>query len=218
MTRRYLFGIILVTLVGCSPEAVTSMGTIGPGAVSPEAAVRELQSALAEGDFESASSLAVPGQAALASLAEGAPFVQVADALEDADAQVASNFWSGFAQGAGDVFAEIVSVELLGTHNESGIEFYLVAVNSPGSERRLVTRDVDGHRIDLFASFGVSVAQRMLSPVELLLNSANQDATRVLIELQSVVPSLLVAANEDGLPPESVQSILQLVELITRIR
>ena len=216
--RRYLLGIILVMLAGCSPDATLSPGTIGPGAANPEAAVRQLQEALAGGNFESASSLAVPGQAALASLAEGATFVQVADALENADARVASNFWSGFAQGAGDVLAESVNVKLLGTQSESGIEFYLVAVNSPGSERRMVTRDVDGHRIDLFASFGVSVAQRMLSPVELLLNSANQDATRILLELQSVVPSLLVAASEEGLPPESVQSILQLVELITRIR
>ena len=180
--------------------------------------MRQLQSALEGGNFESASSLAVPGQAALASLAEGATFVQVADALENADARVASNFWSGFAQGAGDVLVESVSVKLLGTQSESGIEFYLVAVSNPGSERRMVTRDVDGHRIDLFASFGVSVAQRMLSPVELLLNSASEDATRILLELQSVVPSLLVAANDASLPPESVQSILQLVELITRIR
>ena len=214
---KYLLGIMVVVLAGCSPDATRSPGTIGSGAASPEAAVRQLQSALAGGDFELASSLAVPGQAALASLAEGATFIQVADALENADARVASNFWSGFAQGAGDVLAESVNVELLGTQRESGIKFYLVAVNSPGSERRMVTRDVDGHRIDLFASFGVSVAQRMLSPVELLLNSANQDATQILLELQSVVPSLLVAANEEGLSPESVQNILQLIELITRV-
>ena len=218
MMRRYLLGIVLVGLVGCSPELAPSSGTFGPGAASPEEAVSQLQAALAEGDFQSASSLAVPGQAALASLAEGAAFIQVADALENADAKVASNFWSGFAQGAGEVLAESANIEFLGTESESGIEFSLVAVNSPGAERRMVTRDVEGHRIDLFASFAVSVAQRMLSPVELLLNSSGEDATVILLELQNVVPSLLVAANEEGLPPESVQSILQLVEMITRIR
>ncbi len=216
--RRYLLGALLAFLTGCSPAVTTSSVTIGPGAASAEEAVLELQSALVKGDFETASSLAVPNQAALAALAEGATFSQVADALDRGDADVASNFWSGFAQGAGEVFAETITAESLGTQSESGIEFHLVAVTSgSGSERRMVTRDVDGHRIDLFASFGVSLAGRMISPVASLLSSANEDATRVLRELETMVPSLTVAAAEEGLPPESVQGILQLIELITRV-
>jgi hypothetical protein len=218
MMRNGLHLLVVLALLGCSPSGNPSPLTIGPGADGPVEAVRELQVALAAGDFDGASSVAVPGQAALAALAEGATFSQVANALDQGDADVASNFWSGFAQGVGEVFAVGDSIESAGIQTESGIDFHLVSITgSSGSERRLVTRDLDGYRIDLFASFAVSLAERLISPVESLLSSANDDANRVLVELQTVVPSLAVAATEEGLPPDSVQEILQLIELITRV-
>jgi hypothetical protein len=80
-----------------------------------------------------------------------------------------------------------------------------------------MTRDVDGQRIDLFASFGAGLAQRMLSPVEILLGTSSADSAVILSALQDVVPSLLVSATDPSLSPEAVQGVLQLVELITRV-
>jgi hypothetical protein len=207
-----------MTLAACSSSAggVTTV-TIGQGASDPVTAVEELRSLLAAGDFGAASSLAVPGQAILASLAEGATPSTVAASLETGDGAVTANFWNGFAQGAGGAFTEEASLEDLGTTSEDGIEFFVVGVTPEGGARRvMVTRDVDGQRVDLFATFGAGLAEGMIPSVELLLASSNEDSGAILAALQDVVPSLLVAAKDETLSPEASQRILQLVEMITR--
>ena len=192
--------------------------TIGEGASDPVAAIEDLRSLLAQGDFGAAGSLAVPGQAVLASLGEGATPSAVAASLEKGDGEVAANFWTGFAQGVGETFTGEVTVEDLGTTSQEGVEFFVVGVTPEGGDQRqMVTRDVDGQRVDLFATFGAGLAERMMGPVELLLGSSNEDSQMILSALQDVVPSLLVAANDESLSPDSVQRILQLVELITRV-
>ena len=192
--------------------------TIGEGAADPVGAIEELRSLLAQGDFATAGSLAVPGQAVLASLAEGATPSAVAASLEEGDGEVAANFWNGFAQGVGETFVGEVAVEDLGTTSEEGVQFFVVGVTPEGGAQRLmVTRDVDGQRVDLFATFGAGLAEGMMGPVELLLGSSNEDSRLILSALQDVVPSLLVAANDESLSPDATQKILQLVELITRV-
>lgn len=199
---------------GAEPPTITT----GPGAESPEDAVRELRGHLAAGDFASASALALPDQAALASLAEGATFSDVADAVETGDARVAANFWSGFAQGAGEVFSRGAAIGTSETMTESGVEFQMVGVTpTGGTERIVVTQDVEGFRVDLFASFSAGIAGRLITPVEMLLSSSTEDAGVILESLSGVVPSLLVAASDPTLTPEAVQEILQLIELITRV-
>jgi hypothetical protein len=207
-----------MTLAACSSSAggVTTV-TIGQGASDPVTAVEELRSLLAAGDFAAASSLAIPEQAILASLAEGAAPSTVAASLETGDGEVTANFWNGFAQGVGGAFTEEASLEDLGTTSEAGIEFFVVGVTPEGGARRMmVTRDVDGQRIDLFATFGAGLAEGMIPSVELLLASSNEDSGAILAALQEVVPSLLVAAKDETLSPEASQRVLQLVEMITR--
>lgn len=207
-----------LVLVACSGNGATTTVTIGEGAVDPVGAIEELRSLLAQGDFATAGSLAVPGQAVLASLAEGATPSAVAASLEEGDGEVAANFWNGFAQGVGETFVGEVTVEDLGTTSEEGVQFFVVGVTPEGGARRLmVTRDVDGQRVDLFATFGAGLAEGMMGPVELLLGSSNEDSRLILSALQDVVPSLLVAANDESLSPDATQKILQLVELITRV-
>ncbi|MGH8948356.1 MAG: hypothetical protein ACRDXF_05800 [Acidimicrobiia bacterium] len=215
--RRSL-AVVLLALAACSGEGGTTTVTIGEGASDPVAAVEDLHRLLAQGDFGAAGSLAVPGQAVLASLGEGATPSEVAATLEDGDGEVAANFWNGFAQGVGETFAGEVAVEDLGTTSEEGVEFFVVGVTPEGGDQRLmVTREVGGQRVDLFATFGAGLAEGMMGPVELLLGSSNEDSQMILSALQDVVPSLLVAAHDESLSPDSVQRILQLVELITRV-
>ncbi len=209
--------LLLVVLAACSGET-TDTTSPSEGAASPTEAVSELRDLLAEGDFDSAGQLSVPDQAALASLAEGATTGDVAAALREGDAEISANFWSGFAQGAGEALAGEVDIEDRGSTSEQGVEFHLVGIApTGGGEQIIVTRDLDGERIDLFASFGAGLAAEMRSPVETLLGSSNADAQTVLIALQDVVPSLLVAARDESLSPEASQDVLQLVELITRV-
>lgn len=218
MRNAWILALVL-TVSACTGNGnELSSGTNGNGATSPVAAVEELRSMLIAGDFASAAALAVPNQAALASLGEGASFGQVADAITDGDAEIAANFWSGFGQGVGEVLNSELAIEDRGSTTESGVEFFLVGVTpAQGTERLIMTRDVDGQRIDLFASFGAGLAQRMLSPVEILLGTSSADSAVILDALQDVVPSLLVSATDPSLSPEAVQGVLQLVELITRV-
>lgn len=219
MVRRVLGVLIVAAIAACGgSNAEPPTITAGPGAESPEDAVRELRGHLATGDFAAASALAVPDHAALASLAEGATFSQVAEALETGDARVAANFWSGFAQGAGDVFSTGAAIGASEMIVESGVEFHIVGITpSGGAERIIAIQEIEGYRIDLFASFSPGIASRMISPVEILLGSSTDDAETILDELKQIVPSLLVASSDPTLTPESVQEVLQLIELITRV-
>ena len=188
------------------------------GAATAEADVSELVDHLNAGEFAAASHLALPGHAALASLAEGATPGQVAEALRSGDAAVAANFWSGFAQGTGTFLLGPVGYQIGEPASSDGLLFEVVVVNSPaGGRREVLVREQDGYRIDLFASFGSGLAPRMIQPVERLLLSETDEARLILSRLREIVPSLLAASERSGLPPEIVQGILQLVEVITRV-
>lgn len=212
--------LLVLALVACSGETTETVVTIAPGQgeSSPVAAVDALVAAINVPDFAEASRLAVPGQAAMASLAEGASFAEVAEALRSGDEEVAANFWAGFAQGTGSFLVDPVIAEESGTHTESGIVFTLVDVTPPGGDsRRLLLRDQDGYRIDLFASFGPGLADKMIAPVERLLVTQTDDARLILSNLKDIVPSLLAAARQPGTPSDVSQQLLALVEVITRV-
>lgn len=190
----------------------------GSGASSAEEAVSQLLESLTEGEFGPVASLAVPGQAGLASVAEGATVGDVADALRDGDALIAANFWSGFAQSVEPWLGQ--GIEVIGSEEQEveGTTFSVVTVRTPdGVERSFITRDVDGHRVDLFATFGPSLATRLYPEIERLLGSPDADAGLILSEMREQVPSLHMAAATPNLAPNVVQDLFQLIELITRI-
>lgn len=212
--------LLVLVLAACSGETVDPVASIAPGQgeASPVAAVESLVDAINAADFADASRLAIPGQAALASLAEGASFADVADALRSGDEEVAANFWSGFAQGTGSFLVGSVTAEDGGTYTESDVVFSVVDITgADGESRRVLLRDVDGYRIDLFASFGSGLADKMVAPVERLLSTQTDDARLILGDLKEIVPSLLAAAGQPDTPSEVSQQLLALVEVITRV-
>lgn len=219
--RTVLALVLTVTVVSCSPgDADDPVSTIPPGEgeTSPVAAVETLVAAINEPDFAAASHLAVPGHAALASLAEGAGFGDVAEALRTGDEEVAANFWAGFAQGSGSFLVGTVTAAEDGSHTEGDLDFTIVEVVPPnGDSRNLLVREVGGWRIDLFASFGPGLADKMIAPVERLLSTQTEDARLILSELKTIVPSLLAAAEQPSTSPDVAQQLLALVEVITRV-
>lgn len=221
MREAFAAGLLLVVFItACGENAGTeeAVPPIEEGAGSPEESVTRLVEALSSGDFLSAVPLAMPNQPALASLAEGATFGQVADALRQHDPAVTANFWGGFAQGSGDFLTEGVTLSDEETVTRDGIEYHVLKVSAEsGGEREVVARDHDGYRIDLFASFAPGLAERMVGPVERLLSAQTEDSQLILTHLREVTPSLLMAAERPGQPPDVVQSVLRLVELITRV-
>ncbi|MDH3190575.1 MAG: hypothetical protein OEM39_08090 [Acidimicrobiia bacterium] len=210
---------LLLAVVACSDDpGGDAAPSIGPGADSPQAAVQQLLTLLESGDFPAAASLAMPDQAALASLAEGTTVAEVANALRDGDGVVAANFWSGFAQSISGVLDTGLTVTGATGVEVEGETFNVVDLEtSTGGQRQLVTREADGHRIDLFATFGPTLAGRLYSPVERLLTSPVEDAVLVLAEMRKQVPSLYMAAQAPDLTPGAIQEVLRLIELISRV-
>lgn len=206
--------------VACSEDTADPGETIVPGEGADTAlgAVEALVDSINEPDFATASRFAVPDQAALASLAEGATFGTVAQALREGDEEIAANFWSGFAQGAGSYLTGSVELSDAGPVTERDVEFHQINVTvADGETRSVLVRDVDGYRIDLFASFGPGLADKMTPQVERLLTTQTADARLILTHLQEIVPSLLVAAQLPGNTGEVTQQLLSLVEVITRV-
>jgi hypothetical protein len=210
---------VLLLFAACSGgQATDTSVVVGPGGETPAAAVEQLLEYLDEGEFGSAASLAIPNQAALATLAEGASVAEVAAAMREGDAIVAANFWSGFAQSIADVLDNGPTVAGTTEADAEGTRFDVVQVLTvTGGERQLITRDVDGYRIDIFATFGPALATKLYSPIERLLSSPIDDAILVLSEMKEQLPSLYMAAQTPGLAPSAVQEVLRLIELISRV-
>lgn len=216
MRRPSRLVVAVLVVAGCGVGGDTPPAP-DRGADTAVEAVEELVESFRAPDFAGAARLAMPAQAALASLAEGASFSDVADALRGDGSTVTANFWSGFAQGAGDFLTGEVGVAEAGVETVSGIEFHRVRVTLPGGGDRLVyLRDVDGYRIDLFASFGGGMAGRMVQPAERLLITQTDDARLILTRLKEVVPALTLAAANPDLLPTVANDLIRLVEVITR--
>lgn len=218
--RALLAALVALALAACGGESSGDQPVeAGPGADSPEAAVSELFEHLSSGEFEQAASLAMPAQAALASLAEGASVADVAEALREGDAVIAANFWSGFAQSVDDMLVQ-GGVQVIGSSEVSaeGVTFSIVEIETAdGDIRHMTTREADGHRVDIFATFGPALAGRLYPQVDLLFGEVSEDTAMILAGLREQVPSLYIAADTPELAPNVVQDILQLIELITRI-
>ena len=223
MSRRtsWLLALVAVTAMSaCSPsqEGIHTTVARTNGAESALQAVEGVVAAVSDGTFDEAGTLAVKDQAALAALAEGASFTDVATALRESDPEVAANFWSGFAQGAGSYLAGTVSYFEGDSTTVDGVTFESIRVlPADGSERTLWVRTSEIYEVDLFASFGAGLADKMIGPVERLLSAQTDDSRYILGRLQAVVPSLSVASENAGVSTEARQQILALVELITRV-
>lgn len=220
MSRSWQAAMVSMLIVAACSGDTASGGaiTLRPGGETPEATVEELIAFLEVGDFDSAASLAIPNQAALAALAEGATVADVASAVRDGDATVAANFWSGFAQSISDVLNREPTVTGSAAAEAEGARFAIVDVaTANGGERQFVTRDQDGHRVDIFATFGPVLAGRLYSPLERLLNSPTDDAVLILSEMREQIPSLYMAAQTPDLAAGAIQEVLRLIELISRV-
>lgn len=212
--------VVAVALAACGGDAEDPDTTNGlaPGAETALGAVEDLIAAVNQGDFTGASRLAMPDHAALAALAEGATFAEVASALEEGDKEIASNFWAGFAQGSGTFLTGSVTAEEGGTLESGDVEFHQITVQpDEGGQRTLFVREDNGYRVDLFASFGTGLADKMITPAERLLTAQTADARLILARLQEIVPSLQVAASLPGTTAKASQQVIALIEVITRV-
>lgn len=208
----------MTVLVSCSDGEQATTTTGPPPDLAPAEVVTEVIEAVIEGRFEDTPGMTHTDQAALLTLAEGADANDVVDALDEDGEEVAANFWSGFAQTLDTSFRpDQIEMETAEVMTESGLEFVMVTVAPPDADpREFLLRRNGAWRIDLMATFGPVLAERLIPPVEGLLSSANSNAARVLSELSDTAPSLRIAAANPSINPSSHQSLLGLIERVTR--
>lgn len=220
MLRRSWLPLMLVAVlaVACSDAPATDDSTIPSGDLDPEGVVRTLLADVHAGRFEDAAALTDTEQAALLTLAEGAHATDVTESFEDGGTAVAANFWSGFAQTLDPVDdTSQWQVEAGEELSEGGETFVAVDVVPAESDGRTFFLRRDGTwKVDMMATFGPILAERLTPPVESLLSSANANAASVLSRLVDSVPSLRVAEANTELPPATHQAVLGLIERITR--
>ena len=180
--------------------------------------VDALLTALHEGRFEDTPALTDVEQASLVSLAEGADATEIVEALEEDPDAVAANFWSGFAQTLDpDLDPSAVALQAGERIELEGRVWVPVTVSGVAeSERVFYLRDADGWRIDLMATFGHVLAERLVPRVEALLSSANTNAATLIAMLRDSAPSLQVAAQNPDLDLAAHQALIALLERVTR--
>lgn len=217
VVRRLWPLLLLVVLSACRGEQAAPETTVGSD-LDPTTVVSELLAAIVEGRFEDTAALTDQRQAGLLALAEGAEINELVEALNEDPGGVAANFWSGFAQTLDASFdLEDTTLEA-GEELERGGERYVpVTMSGPdGEERVFYLRRDEGWKVDLMATFAPLVAERLTPRVESLLTSANPNASVVVGLLNRSTPSLEVAAAHASLDVATHQSVLALIERITR--
>jgi hypothetical protein len=207
---------LICLLAACRGDAAVLETTI-PEDLEPTEVVRALLEAINEGRFEDTPSITDGEQAGLLVLAEGANPTEVVEAIEDDPDAVAANFWSGFAQTLEPEFSLAeATIEAGETLEEGGEEYVAVSVVTPEAERLFYLRRNGNWKIDLMATFGHIVAERLVPRVEALLSSANSHAATVVGMLNESASSLQLAARNPDLEASAHQSLLALIERVTR--
>lgn len=215
--RRMLFVVVLLIGTACAGDGAPSDETIA-SELDPVGVVEALLTAVDEGRFDDTAQLTDSSQAGLLSLAEGADANDVVAALDDGGVAVVANFWSGYAQTLEEDFDPgELGLEAGEVITEEDVRFVIVTATQPsGDPLRFVLRRDEAWRIDLMGTFGPVLAERLIPPVEALLSSANSNAGVILARLSDTAPSLRVAAESPDVAPAAHQSILTLIERVTR--
>ena len=212
-----VLALAMLLATACSRDAGGAETTVIAGG-SPEEVVTALMEAIDEGRFEDTPDLTDTTQAGLLALAEGADASEVLDAIDEGGEAVAANFWSGFAQTIeGDFEPDEWEATIADPVTESGQQFVTVTLESAdGRSQTFVVRRDGDWKVDLMATFGPVLAERLVPPVDVLLSSANAAAGSVLAHLNEATSSLSYATTRPDLPAEAHQALLALIERVTR--
>lgn len=203
----WVAALALIAACGGSPSG--SVTTFAPAA-APENVASQVLEGVGSGRFDEAARLTLLEQMPWVALMEGATAAEASGLLDQAEAGVAANFWEGFGEGELGPF----QVEEVTHRSIDGVEFALVSVTGTSAASRLVLIDDDGWKVDVVASFGAGLADRLLEAVQVAETATGPGANRLRQALGDQIPSVRIAMTEPGLPPEVADS---LGRLLTRL-
>jgi hypothetical protein len=215
-TVRFMPSIALVvalTVAACSPapeESTTQAPVSQPGAADPRAAVEGMLDALEAGDFERAAALTVDDQMLAIAVTGNVPTDALQGVLDTGGADIGANYWESFAtnvQSFLGVGPGAVTTGAVDDVEVAGVRFATVELQVPvdAARRRFVVQQGDGWKVDVVATFGPALAQRLGKAADGF--RSDPSAADILASLVRQRPSLEVALAAPGLDAETTQVI-----------
>ena len=204
------WGLILVAALlagACRGEEVTTTTLVEGGGADAASVAAELITAVEAGNFEQAAALTITEQMPWVVMAEGASLAQAAQLGPDEVAEVAANYWRGFADAA----------HLPGDGGE--VEEVMVgdsrfAVVSLEGQLQLVLRFDQEWRVDVIASFAPTIANRLLEAAAAVEANRGDNALEMRQMMAEQRTSVEMAARSPGLPTQTQEDLNALLEVL----
>lgn len=205
-------------LVACGRGDLTETTTATADVTPPDQVAMLVMEGVRVGDPISAADWTVLEQMPWLAMAEGASIQQAAAVLDEGTRQVAINYWKGFSEGSGLPGLEIGGVD----EADVGSYRFATVTFGPGigsrNELRLVLRLEDQWRVDLIASFGAALAQRLRDALDIIAANRGPDAERLAELISNQRDSVLIASESDNLNQPSRQALEDLAGAIELLR
>lgn len=211
---------IAALLIACDRGGLTVTTATTPDVTPPDQVAMIVMEAVLNGDTASAADSTVHEQMPWLAMAEGASIQQAADVLDAGARQVAINYWQGFSEGSGlpDLAVGRVSEANVGSHRFASITFDsgTFGAGTVGSSKglRLVLRLEDQWRVDVIASFGAALAERLRDALDIVAANRGSDAERLAELISNQRDSVAVASESSNLNDPSRQALEDLAEAI----
>lgn len=180
---------LLILAVACSTATNSTTAPSSSGVdLPPDDVAADVATALDSGDPLAVANLTDLRPMPWVALAEGATVEQAATIAKEEAVAVASNFWTGFLDTAGLGGTGIGSIEAF---TEGDTNFARLDLGA-GS---IVLNQADTWRIDVIASFGAPLAERLLSAVEVIVanRSSEADLLREMLRAERDAVSVAIA-------------------------
>ena len=197
-------------LIACDRGGSTETTTATPDVAPPEQVVAVVVEAILAGDTALAADQTVQEQMPWLAMAEGASIQQAADVLDVGARQVAINYWQGFSEGSGlpDLAVGRVEEAEVGNHRFASV------VLGSGNDLRIVLRLEDQWRVDVIASFGSALAERLRDALDIVAANRGADAERLTELISNQRDSVAIASENANLNDPSRQALEDLGDAI----
>lgn len=206
--------LVITLLVSCDADATVDTTVITSDLAPPADVATTVLDAVLSGQTEVAADWTLLDQMPWMAMAEGASIQQAVGLLDEGSRQVAINYWQGFAKGTGlpNLSAGPVEESEVGSHRFASV---LVGTSR---RLRLVLRLEDRWLVDVVASFGSTLAERLHDAIDIIAANRGPDADRLTEVISEQRDSVSVALENSSLNESARQALVELGAAIDLLR
>jgi hypothetical protein len=197
---------VLATAVSCDSAGVASSTSLATEMTPPAEVAATVLTAVLEGDSDVAADWTLLDQMPWVAMAEGASIQQAVALLEEGARLVAINYWQGFSEGTGLPDLEVGAVQ----ESEVGTHSFASVIVGSGGRLRIVLRMEDRWLVDVVASFGSTLAERLRDAIDIIAANRGPDADRLKELISQQRDSISVALESSNLNESARQSLEEL--------